>query len=221
VGENGAGKTTLVKLLTGLYAPTSGAITVAGAPLGEIDPRAWRARLSGAFQDTPILEFRVHDVVGLGDVDLVDDTDAVEAAVIEGGAQELVASRAQGLGTPLGKSFDGGTQLSGGQWQRLALARAMMRRAPVMLLLDQPTANHDPHAEAARFERHARAMASAGRADGSAVLISHRFSTVQTADHIVVLDDGRIVEQGSHHDLLAAGGLYAELFRLQASGYAS
>jgi ABC-type multidrug transport system fused ATPase/permease subunit len=221
VGENGAGKTTLVKLLTGLYAPTSGAITVAGAALGEIDPRAWRARLSGAFQDTPILEFRVHDVVGLGDVDLVDDTDAVEAAVIEGGAQELVASLAQGLGTPLGKSFDGGTQLSGGQWQRLALARAMMRRAPVMLLLDEPTANLDPQAEAALFERHARAMASAGRADGSAVLISHRVSTVQPADHIVVLDDGRIVEQGSHHDLLAAGGLYAELFRLQASGYAS
>lgn len=220
VGENGAGKTTLVKLLAGLYEPTSGSITVAGTPIGDLDPRGWRARLSGAFQDTPPLEFVVRDIVGVGDLARRDDPDAIRSAVTDGGAGDLVAGLPAGLETPLGKSFEGGTQLSGGQWQRLALARAMMRPSPTLLVLDEPTANLDPQAEAAVFARHASATKRARRHQGSTVLISHRFSTVQSADHIVVIEGGRVVEQGTHPELMAADGLYAELFRLQASGYA-
>jgi ATP-binding cassette, subfamily B, bacterial len=220
VGENGAGKTTLVKLLAGLYQPTNGSIEVSGARLDHIDPKKWRAELSAAFQDTPALEFLLRDVVGIGDVSRLADTDAIRTAIAEGGAAELVATLPETLDTPLGKSFDGGNQLSGGQWQRLALARAVMRQSPTVLILDEPTANLDPQAEAAVFERHASARERTELGDGTTVLISHRFSTVTTADHIVVLDQGTIIERGTHRELMMLNGLYAELFRLQAGGYA-
>lgn len=221
VGENGAGKTTLIKLLIGLYQPTSGVITVDDVDIATLDPVSWRQGLSGAFQDTPPLEFRLRDVVGIGDVQRLDDDLAIHAAVDAGNATDLVESLALGYETELGKSFDNGTQLSGGQWQRLALARAMMRPGAHLLMLDEPTANLDPRAEHEVFERYATTT----RRDlgtihpNITVLISHRFSTVQMATFIVVLDNGRIAECGSHRELINHNGVYAELFLLQASGY--
>jgi ATP-binding cassette subfamily B protein len=221
VGENGAGKTTLVKLLIGLYEPTSGVITVDDVDIATVNPASWRQGLSGAFQDTPPLEFRLRDVVGIGDVTRLDDDDAIHAAIDAGNASEVADGLPFGIETELGKSFDNGTQLSGGQWQRLALARAMMRPAAHVLMLDEPTANLDPRAEHEVFERYATTT----RRDlgtihpNITVLISHRFATVEMATFIVVLDGGRIVEQGNHRDLIDHNGVYAELFRLQASAY--
>jgi ATP-binding cassette subfamily B protein len=216
VGENGAGKTTLVKLLAKLYEPTSGRILVDGRPLGRMAADQWRSRLGGAFQDFFRFEFRARHSVGVGDLPRLDDERAVAAAVDRAGAGDLVAGLAAGLDTQLGPTWPDGVEVSFGQWQKLALARGFMRDRPVLLVLDEPTAALDAETEHALFERYAAAARASGRVT---VLVSHRFSTVRMADRIVVLDGSRLVEVGSHEELLARGGQYAELYGIQAAAY--
>lgn len=219
VGINGAGKSTLVKLLTGLYQPTSGRILLDGTPLTSIAPRAWAAASCGAFQDFAKFEFPAYQTVGVGDLRQVEDRAAVEAAVERAGAGATVDRLADGLDTQLGKLF-GGAELSHGQWQRLALARAQMRTAPLLLVLDEPTAALDPQAEHDLFEAFARQARAAGAATGAVtVLVSHRFSTVSMADQVLVLADGTILEAGTHDQLMASGGRYAQLYATQAAAY--
>jgi ATP-binding cassette, subfamily B, bacterial len=216
VGENGAGKTTLVKLLCKLYEPTSGRILVDGRPLARMPADEWRSRLAGAFQDFFRFELRARHSVGVGDVPRLDDEPAVRAAVGRAGADDVVAGLADGLGTQLGPAWPGGVEVSFGQWQKLALARGFMRRRPLLLVLDEPTAALDAETEHALFERYAAAARTGG---GITLLVSHRFSTVRMADLIVVLDGARLVEVGSHADLVARGGQYAELYGIQAAAY--
>jgi len=220
VGENGAGKTTLVKLLARMYDPTTGQILVDGADLATIQPDAWRSQLSAGFQDFVKFELTAREVVGIGDVQRAGDDDAVRAAVLRGDAASVVAGLPRGLDSQLGKKFTDGVELSGGQWQRLALARAFMRERPLLLLLDEPTAALDPEAEHRLYEQYAAAAKiAAAETGGITVLVSHRFSTVRMADLIVVMHNGRIEEFGTHEDLLAANARYAELFELQARAY--
>jgi ATP-binding cassette subfamily B protein len=221
VGENGAGKTTLVKLLAKMYAPTSGAIYVDGQPLSQLPAAEWRSRLSGAFQDFFRFEFRARQSIGLGDVPRLDDTRAVEAAVERAGAEDVIAGLASGLDTQLGPTWPDGVDVSFGQWQKLALARGFMRDGPLLIVLDEPTAALDAETEHALFERYAAAARSPdGESNGRlTVLVSHRFSTVRMADLIVVLDGARLVETGTHGELMAGGGHYAELYRIQAKQY--
>jgi len=220
VGENGAGKTTLVKLLARMYDPTTGRILVDGADLATIQPDAWRSQLSAGFQDFVKFELTAREVVGIGDVQRAGDDDAVRAAVLRGDAASVVAGLPRGLDSQLGKKFTDGVELSGGQWQRLALARAFMRERPLLLLLDEPTAALDPEAEHRLYEQYAAAAKiAAAETGGITVLVSHRFSTVRMADLIVVMHNGRIEEFGTHEDLLAANARYAELFELQARAY--
>ncbi|GAA1563384.1 MULTISPECIES: ABC transporter ATP-binding protein [Kribbella] len=220
VGENGAGKTTLVKLLARMYDPTSGRILVDGEDLATIQPDAWRSQLSAGFQDFVKFEFTAREVVGIGDLERAGDEDAVLAAVARGDAESVVAGLPRGLDSQLGKKFTDGVELSGGQWQRLALARAFMRERPLLLLLDEPTAALDPEAEHRLYEQYAEAAKiAAAETGGITVLVSHRFSTVRMADLIVVMHRGRVEEFGTHEDLLTAGGRYAELFELQARAY--
>jgi ATP-binding cassette subfamily B protein len=220
VGENGAGKSTLVKLLARLYDPTEGTITVDGTDLRDINPDQWRAKMSAGFQDFVKFEFSATRTVGIGDLAHLDDGDSIEAALLRGDANSVIDRLTDGLDTQLGKRFTGGVELSGGQWQRLALARGFMRERPLLLLLDEPTAALDPEAEHVLFDRFATASRkAAARTGGITVLVSHRFSTVRMADLIVVMHDGRIAEVGPHDELLADGGRYAELFELQARAY--
>jgi ATP-binding cassette, subfamily B, bacterial len=220
VGDNGAGKTTLVKLLAGLCTPDHGQILVDGTDLAMLDPVAWRARLSAGFQDHARFEFTLQRAVGVGHLPDLDDADAVQAALESAGTPELTADLPVGLATQLGPAWPGGTDLSGGQWQKLAIGRAMMRASPLLLLLDEPTAAIDAAAEHALFTRWTHAARALRERSGAiTVLVSHRFSTVRMADLILVLRDGRICEQGSHDELLAAGGEYAQLFELQARAY--
>jgi ATP-binding cassette subfamily B protein len=214
VGENGAGKTTFIKLLTRLYEPTEGRILLDGSDLRDLDPAALRRRVGVIFQDFNQYQFVLRENVGAGSVEHMEDRPRLLRAVERGGAQELVASLAQGLETQLGRWFKGGAELSGGQWQKVALARAFMREEADILVLDEPTAALDAAAEHAVFERF-RKLAH-GR---TAILISHRFPTVRMADRILVIEHGRIVEQGTHDALLAAAGRYAKWFNLQAEGY--
>jgi len=216
VGENGAGKTTLVKLLCKLYEPTSGRILVDGRPLARMDAGQWRSRLAGAFQDFFRFELRARHSVGVGDLPRLDDEPAVAAAVGRAGAADVVDHLAGGLDTQLGPTWPDGVEVSFGQWQKLALARGFMREAPLLLVLDEPTAALDAETEHALFERYAAAARSGS---GITVLVSHRFSTVRMADLIVVLDGARLVEVGSHEELLARGGQYAELYGIQAAAY--
>lgn len=220
VGDNGAGKSTLVKLLARLYDPTGGTITVDGVPLAEIDPVAWRERVSAGFQDFAALEFLAAETVAVGDLTGREDQELIESAVDAGQARAVVAGLSQGLDTQLGQQFTGGVGLSGGQWQRLALSRAFMRRRPLLMLLDEPTAALDPEAESSIYTQYGETARRLAKETGAVtVLVSHRFSTVRMADLIVVVADGRIAEVGTHAELLAAGGRYAELFDLQASAY--
>jgi ATP-binding cassette subfamily B protein len=217
VGENGAGKTTLVKLLSKLYEPTAGRIVLDGAELARMPADAWRSRLSGAYQDFFRFEFRARQSVGVGDVDRIDDEPAVVAAVDRAGAGDVVEKLAAGLDTQLGPTWPDGVEVSFGQWQKLALARGFMRNEPLLLILDEPTAALDAETEHALFERYA---AGARGANGRiTILVSHRFSTVRMADLIVVLDGARVVEVGSHDELMARGGHYAELYGIQAAAY--
>ena len=214
VGENGAGKTTLVKLLTRLYEPTEGCIVLDGRDLREWDIGELRRRFGVLFQDFNQYQLRVRENVGLGSVDHMSEEPRIERAVEQGGATEIVRALPGGLDAALGRWFQDGTELSGGQWQKIALARAFMREEADILVLDEPTASLDAEAEHAVFERF-RELAR-GR---TTIVISHRFPTVRMARTIVVLDKGHIVERGSHEELLARKGKYARMFELQAEGY--
>jgi ATP-binding cassette subfamily B protein len=219
VGENGAGKTTLVKLLTGMYQPTAGQVLVDGVPLAGLDLAAWRERVAATFQDFVRFELAAGQSVGLGDLPRIDEAAALSEALRRADAASVAGQLPDGLGTRLGRSFSGGVELSGGQWQRLALARGMMRDAPLLLILDEPTASLDAITEAALFERYLSARALGRRSGAITLLVSHRFSTVRMADLIVVLDGGRVTASGDHASLIRAGGLYAELYELQARAY--
>jgi len=227
VGENGAGKTTLVKLLCRLYQPTSGRILVDALELARMPPDVWRSRISGAFQDFFRFELKARQTVGVGDLPHLDDLPAVTAAVDHAGATDVVDQLAAGLETQLGPTWPEGVEISFGQWQKLALARAFMRESPLLLVLDEPTAALDAETEHALFQRYA-AAARGSRPDGRrdlpangriTLLVSHRFSTVRMADFIVVIDGSRIVESGTHEALMAKGGQYAELYSIQAAAY--
>jgi ABC-type multidrug transport system fused ATPase/permease subunit len=219
VGENGAGKTTLVKLLCRFYDPDAGQILVDGVELRRFAVARWRARLAAGFQDFARYEFRLRETVGVGDLSRIDDADAVQQALAQAGAGDMVAALPAGLETQLGASWEDGTDLSGGQWQKVALARALLRRAPLLVVFDEPTAALDPQTEYSLFERLAAACRSGERQGAVTLVVSHRFSTVRMADHIVVFDKGRVVEAGSHAELMQRQGLYAELFELQARAY--
>ncbi len=219
VGENGAGKTTLVKLLARMYDPTSGAILVDGQPLARMPADQWRRRLAGAFQDFVRFEFIARHSVGLGDEPRMDLQPAVAGAVGRAGATDVVEKLPAGLETQLGRTWPGGVDVSFGQWQKLALARGFMREQPLLLVLDEPTAALDAETEHALFERYAAAAREPDATGRITVLVSHRFSTVRMADLIVVLDGARVIEMGSHDQLMARGGRYAELYRIQAQSY--
>ncbi len=220
VGENGAGKTTLVKLLAKMYEPSSGTILVDGVPLSRIVAIDWRARMSGAFQDFFRFEFRARQTIGLGDLGRMEDEPAVAAAVDRADASDVVARLKFGLDTQLGSTWPSGADLSFGQWQKLALARGFMRDAPLVLVLDEPTAALDAETEHALFERYAVAAHGQKSANGRiTVLVSHRFSTVRMADLIIVLDGARLVEVGTHEELMANRGTYCELYTIQAAAY--
>jgi ATP-binding cassette subfamily B protein len=215
VGENGAGKSTLVKLLCRLYDPGAGRILCDGVDLRELDPAVYRENITAIFQDHCLYQATAAENIGLGAVAHIEDRSRVERAARAAGVDSLLEGMPQGYDTPLGKWFARGVQLSGGQWQKVALARAFMRDAP-LLALDEPTAALDARAEHDLFLR--LAELTRGR---TTLYISHRFSTVRQADRIVVLDQGRVTEDGTHAELLALGGRYAELYHLQAAAYTS
>jgi ATP-binding cassette subfamily B protein len=219
VGENGAGKTTLVKLLAKLYAPTSGRILADDADLARIDAAQWRARLAGAFQDFFRFEFQAGQTIGLGDLPRIDAEPALAAALDRAGARDVVHTLPAGLRTQLGPAWPGGVDISYGQWQKLALARGFMRDEPLVAVLDEPTAALDAETEHQLFERYASRARQARRRGSMTILVSHRFSTVRMADLIVVLDGSRVAEAGSHEELMARGGRYADLYRIQANAY--
>lgn len=220
VGENGAGKSTLVKLLCRFYEPTGGTIELDGVDLHRFGLEDWRARIAAAFQDFARLELLARETVGIGDLPRIDDEAAVHDALERARGADLVERLDDGLSTQLGKQNAPGTELSGGQWQKLALGRAMMRTEPLLLVLDEPTSALDAQAEHDLFEQYARSARRVARHTGGiTVLVSHRFSTVRMADLILVVGDGRVSESGSHEELMALGGLYAELYGLQAAAY--
>jgi len=219
VGENGAGKSTLVKLLAKMYEPTSGAIFVDDAPLARMRADEWRERVAGAFQDFFRFEFRARHTVGLGDVPRVDDEPAVVAAIGRAGAGDVVTRLTAGLETQLGPTWPGGVDVSFGQWQKLALARGFMRDRPLLLVLDEPTAALDAETEHALFEHYASAARDRGGDGRITILVSHRFSTVRMADRIIVMDGARVVEMGTHDELIAKRGQYSELYNIQAAAY--
>lgn len=214
VGENGSGKTTLIKLLTRLYAPTSGRILLDGQDLREWDEAALRDRIGVIFQDFTRYQLLLGENIGAGDVRHFEDETRWRDAGEKGMAAPIVATLPEGYRTPLGKWFNDGRELSGGQWQKIALSRAFMRSRADILVLDEPTSAMDASAEATIFE-HFRTLTH-GRI---AILISHRFSTVRMADQIVVIENGRIIERGSHDQLMQLNGHYSHLFSLQAKGY--
>jgi ATP-binding cassette, subfamily B, bacterial len=214
VGENGSGKTTLIKLLTRLYAPTSGRILLDGKDLRQWDEAALRARVGVIFQDFARYQMSVGENVGAGDERFFEDEARWRVAADKGRASEFIEALPAHYHTQLGKWFRDGRELSGGQWQKIALSRAFMRTGADILVLDEPTAAMDARAEAEVFE-HFRQLAH----DRITILISHRFSTVRMADQIVVMNDGHIVERGSHEELMRLNGRYAHLFTLQARGY--
>ena len=206
VGENGAGKTTLAKLLLRFYEPTAGALLVDGVDIRRFEVEAWRNRVSAGFQDFARLQFLAYESVGVGSLPDIDDANAVVIALDRAAAADLPARLPSGLATQLGREFDGGVDLSTGQWQKLAVARAMMRDDPLLVVLDEPTASLDAATEHALFERFAgQARAAAARTGAITLLVSHRFSTVRMADVILVIEGGRITERGSHDELMPPG----------------
>lgn len=217
VGLNGAGKSTLIKLLSGLYRPTSGRITVDGVDLARIAPEEWRRRLTVVFQDFVRYPLSLADNVSLGAGDIAPDPDLIRRAVSDAGFDRVLAGLPDGLDTPLARSRRGGVDLSGGQWQQVVLARALYAAGSGagLLVLDEPTAHLDVRTELDMFQRIQERRGTAG-----VVLISHRLSTVRSADRIVLLDGGRITEDGTHDALMAKDGTYAELFTIQAERFA-
>ena len=214
VGENGSGKTTLIKLLTRLYTPTHGKISLEGLPLEEWDIDTLRRKIGVIFQDFARYQLIVGENIGIGDADNLDSENEIEIAAKKGMADEFVRDLPSGYKTQLGTWFKDGKELSGGQWQKVALSRAFMRSKADILILDEPTAAIDAKAEADIFAHFAELTANR-----ISIIISHRFSTVRRADHIIVLEKAQIMEQGSHEELLELGGQYATLFKLQAEGY--
>ncbi len=213
VGDNGAGKSTLIKLMLRLYDPTEGQILYGGVDIRDLDPKDLRQRIGVLFQDFVRYQFTAEENVGLGEVAHIHDRPRIEVAIDRGGARSVIERLPHGLDSMLGGWFEEGQELSGGQWQKLALARAFMRDAE-LLVLDEPSSSLDAEAEHDLLQRlHELARSR------TAIFISHRFSTVRTADRIVLLRDGQIEEQGSHAELVARGGRYARLFALQAEGY--
>jgi ATP-binding cassette subfamily B protein len=213
VGHNGAGKTTLVKLLARLYDPQQGQVLIDGRDVREYDPDELRNEFGVLFQDYVSYQFSARENIGVGRVERLDDTPAIAEAATKSGASTVIEQLPQGYDTVLGKWFDGGVNLSGGEWQKVALGRAFMREAQI-LILDEPSAALDAKAE---FELFSRLQQLAhGR---TAIFISHRFSTVRRADRILVFEQGRLIESGTHEELVALGGRYAELFNLQAASY--
>ena len=220
VGENGAGKTTLVKLLCRFYEATSGVVTLDGVDINRFPLAQWRQRIAAGFQDFARFELLAHETVGVGELPMIDDEDAVLAALDRARSTDVIDRLEDGLRTQLGKSYTQGAELSGGQWQKLALGRAMMRELPLLLVLDEPTSALDAEAEHQLFERYAENARRVGQQTGAiTVLVSHRFSTVRMADVILVVAGGRIAEAGDHESLLAEDGLYAELYTMQAAAY--
>ena len=213
VGENGAGKTTLIKLLARFYDPTEGAVHLDGRDLREYDLAELRRRIGVIFQDFVRYDLAARENVGFGQVDRLEDADRIERAALDGGAGDLIEGLPKGYDTILGKEFEEGVDLSGGEWQKIALSRAFMNEAQI-LILDEPTAALDAFAEQDVFSRFAELTA-----DRTAIFISHRFSTVRMADRILVLQEGELVEQGSHEQLLAEDGRYARMFNTQAERY--
>lgn len=214
VGENGSGKTTLIKLLTRLYTPTHGVISLEGLPLQEWDIDTLRKKIGVIFQDFARYQLIVGENIGIGDADNLTAEDEIKEAAQKGMADAFISDLPSGYQTQLGTWFKDGKELSGGQWQKVALSRAFMRSKADILILDEPTAAIDAKAEADIFAHFAELTANR-----ISIIISHRFSTVRRADHIIVLEKSRIIEQGSHDELLALSGHYATLFKLQAEGY--
>ena len=219
VGENGAGKSTLVKLLARMYAPTGGVIAVDGTSIADMPTDQWRQRMAGAFQDFYRFEFDAQHSVGVGELARAGDPVAAQTAVTRAGADDVIRHLAHGLDTQLGPTWQDGAEVSFGQWQKLALARGFMRDEPLVLILDEPTAALDAETEHALFERFAAMSRGAEVTGRITVLVSHRFSTVRMADLIVVLNGNRLAEMGSHEQLVALGGQYADLYSSQAAAY--
>lgn len=216
VGENGAGKTSIVKLLARLYDPDAGRITIDGIDLRSFDPTSWRRRLGVIFQDFVHYELTLRENVGFGHVERLDSLDLLAASLQDAGAEQFIEHLPDGWSTHLSPRFRGGIDLSGGQWQRIALARALFARktGASVLVLDEPTANLDVRAEVELFERIIELSQGT-----TTILVSHRFSSVRHAQHIIVVSDGHVIESGTHHQLMALGGRYAEMFSLQAARF--
>jgi ATP-binding cassette subfamily B protein len=215
VGQNGAGKTTLIKLVSRLYEPTDGRIFLDGKDLRDWDRAALLRRFGVVFQDFNQYQLKFRENVGVGAVQHLEDESRIVRAADQGGAAPVLAGLPQGIETPLGRWFQDGAELSGGQWQKIALARGFMREDADILVLDEPTAALDAEAEHAVFERFQQLTK-----DRTTIIISHRFPTVRMADRILVVENGVIAEDGTHAELVAAGKTYARLYELQARGYA-
>jgi ATP-binding cassette subfamily B protein len=219
VGENGAGKSTIVKLLARFYDPTEGYIEVDGVRLTEMDPGDWREVVAASFQDFVRFQLIAREAVGIGDIPAMGELDRVNESARFAGADRVVDKLPNKMETQLGREFPEGTDLSEGEWQRIALARGAMLREPALICLDEPTASLDARAEHEVFEKFAQMSKSGEIFKPITLLVSHRFSTVRMADMIVVIADGKITEIGSHDELMASGESYAELFNMQASRY--
>jgi ATP-binding cassette subfamily B protein len=213
IGENGQGKTTIVKLITRLYDPTEGRILLDGVDLREYDLADLHSEIGVIFQDFMRYEMTAHENIAIGRIEVEHAKEEIERAAEKSRATDVIAKLRGGYGQILGRRFEGGVDLSGGEWQRLALARAYLRDAQ-LIILDEPTASLDARSEFEVFERFAELTK-----DKMALLISHRFSTVRMADRIVVLEGGHLVEEGSHNQLMARGARYAEMFEMQAASY--